>query len=370
MNVEELKPTTIEISEIFLDPNNPRFTKTRGKVTEKKITNEAVQAKALEYISKFGIDDLINSILRNGFLPLDRIVVREISGFAGKYVVVEGNRRTAAIKLLRDRIETGEVDEEEYGEDVLDELMESTKNIECLVYTGTETSDIAWILQGVRHIGGIKEWAPAQQAELVTKEVDENGLSARQVGEMLGISTQRVNRLYRGYKGLRQMLDDEEYMERAQKDYFTLFEQAYQKTGVREWLGWNNSKGVYENTPNLKKFYEMISPDPQNDDRRRIHNPNQITSLERLVVAGRFDLISKILDHEISVDEAKGRLDESAQVVDWKEELSRASEAIALIPATALAEESTAVLAELAKLKNSVETLVVIAESAENLAVK
>ena len=51
-----------------------------------------------------GVTELQYSILRNGFLPLDRIVVRPISGSNGKYVVVEGTRRLAALRFLRQQI--------------------------------------------------------------------------------------------------------------------------------------------------------------------------------------------------------------------------------------------------------------------------
>ena len=122
------------------------------------------QERAFESIRKHGLVELKNSILRNGFLPLDRIVVRELDGIRGKYVVIEGNRRLAALKWLRSDIDEGLVAEEgiDPDSDYLEKLAESTKEIEVLVYLGDDKNDIAWILQGIRHIGGIRDWEPAQ----------------------------------------------------------------------------------------------------------------------------------------------------------------------------------------------------------------
>lgn len=99
MYVNDLEVISTEIDNIFLDPNNPRFWEDSSSriVPDSKIMDDKTQLRAFESMQSFGIDDLYANILRNGFLPLDRIVVREIKCEAGKYVVVEGNRRLTAL---------------------------------------------------------------------------------------------------------------------------------------------------------------------------------------------------------------------------------------------------------------------------------
>ena len=94
--------TTVPLESLLLDPNNFRFTApgTVALVAEARIAEEKVQAAALERVKADGVSELKLSIAENGFVPVERIVVRALDGDEGGYVVVEGNRRTAALKLL------------------------------------------------------------------------------------------------------------------------------------------------------------------------------------------------------------------------------------------------------------------------------
>ncbi|QQJ13550.1 hypothetical protein HFQ57_19805 [Salmonella enterica subsp. enterica serovar Havana] len=69
MYMDQLECKKIPVDNIFLDPNNPRFwtQSNRVIVKDKNITDEQKQLKAKQEIDVHGIDDLYNSILRNGF---------------------------------------------------------------------------------------------------------------------------------------------------------------------------------------------------------------------------------------------------------------------------------------------------------------
>jgi len=354
----ELEEKEIRLDNLFLDPNNPRFTDASATTSDKRTVEEKVQQNTYIKIFREGVEELVGSILYNGFLPLDRIVVRELDGLPGQYVVVEGNRRLAALRTVRDRITGAELDETEFPEARQGELLSSIESIHCLVYTGAAKIDIAWILQGIRHISGIRDWSPAQRAELVAKEIDGNRLKPRQVGQMLGISTQQVNRLYRANRGLSQMLADDDYANRAQKDYFTLFEEAYQKKNVREWLGWDSTTEIFTKLDNLHHFYELISPDSSHNDDRRLHDPRQMSALDRILGAERLDLLVQVLEYELNIEEAKGRLDESEKKSNWKEQIEQAAKALDSMPATTIATQPSEVLAALHKLQSVVDQLV------------
>ena len=121
MYADELSDAYIEFEKIFLDANNPRFwekSSTRN-IPDAKITENKIQLKVEEKISNYGIEDLRLNILRNGFLPLDRIVVRKLNNYDDNYVVIEGNRRIAALRILRKCIEDDVIDEEGIDEDHL-----------------------------------------------------------------------------------------------------------------------------------------------------------------------------------------------------------------------------------------------------------
>ena len=101
LEILKLKPEKIHIENILLDPNNPRLISTWNEhVPDDKIPNDRVQKMINDSIIKIGIKDLTEKIQRQGFLVIDRVVVRPIG--EDKYVVVEGNRRIAAVKYLLD----------------------------------------------------------------------------------------------------------------------------------------------------------------------------------------------------------------------------------------------------------------------------
>jgi len=213
-----LQEKTIRVDDLFLDPNNPRFwseqTQRTADIPDSKVSDEVNQSKTRNRIGEHGLEELKNSILRNGFLQLDRIVVRQLGDQPGKYVVIEGNRRLAALKLLREQIAQGTV-AESVSEDYLNMIKSNTDAIGVLVYEGADKKDIAWILEGIRHIGGIRDWMPAQQGKLVADQIDKEGLTLAEAGQPFGLSAQAVGRRYRSYKALEQMRQDEEFQGRS-----------------------------------------------------------------------------------------------------------------------------------------------------------
>ena len=254
-------------------------------------------------------------------------------------MIVEGNRRFAALTQLREEIRDGTVNEDGIEQEYLEELYNDTSEIDVLIYRGEDTHDISWLLQGIRHIGGIREWSPAQRARLVVEQIDEHGLKFKSAGQTFGLTAQQVGRLYRSYKGLEQMKDDDEFSNKARNEYFTLFEEAYRNRSVRDWLGWNNSEYKFENEDNLKQFYSWISRDEENDDRRRIHNPRQIKLLGDIVDGGQKSLMTEIDQYESTIEQAWATIGDKDVLPDWRRRLDRARKLIADLPQEAMFEE-------------------------------
>ncbi len=94
-----LTSAEIEPGMLLLDPNNYRFQDLDGFVAaaEDRFHEPSVQTRAYERLKK-DIVDLKKSIWRNGFIPVERIVVRPYSKNPKTYLVVEGNRRVASVK--------------------------------------------------------------------------------------------------------------------------------------------------------------------------------------------------------------------------------------------------------------------------------
>jgi hypothetical protein len=102
----------------------------------------------------------------NGFLPIDRVVVREFA--EDQYVVLEGNRRICAAKLITPLTPD--------GEQVPERVLSSVETIPCLVYTGVDR-DVSWIIQGLRHITGLADWSSFNKAKLLVEQMEAENLT-------------------------------------------------------------------------------------------------------------------------------------------------------------------------------------------------
>ena len=339
---DELSELAIDINNIYLDPNNPRFwsEKTRRRTSDRRVMEANVQSRVEQEIRRHGIEELQYSILRNGFLPLDRVVVRPLDVVDNKYVVVEGNRRLAALKLLRSRIEENVVIEEHISDEYLENLHEETSQIDVLVYSGTDSDDISWILQGIRHIGGIRNWEPAQRAKLVADQIENGNASFTEAGQKFGLSARAVGRLYRSFKALEQMRRDDEYGKKARNDYFSLFEEAYRNPNVRQWLEWKEDEYQFKHMENLHFFYSWITQDEDDEpeERRRIHNPRHVKILGSLLDGNNRSLIAKIDRHELEIEAAEYVAEEVREAENWRERLHSSLDVVKSLPSEVIAE--------------------------------
>jgi len=259
LNLSDLREIDIELKNIFLDPNNPRFSiETEVKIPDKKIMEKAVQEKCLTRMKNYGIDALRESIRRVGFMPIDKVVVRPLPN--GKFVVVEGNRRIAALKILQREIDNSEIQLNE-------KIKETILKFNVFEYRGTE-KDIAWIIQGIRHISGIRNWPSYQQAEVLVKLSQEKKIGVREASNIVGIGPIIAGRLVRALNGFKQAKKDDEYGQYIKPSHFSYFAEAiFVKPILYEWLSWSEKSKKFENIKNLKKLLSWIIPKDGKDAR-------------------------------------------------------------------------------------------------------
>ena len=256
---------------------------------------------------------------------------------------------------LRQEIEDQTIDEDGISEDYLEQLFDRTNRLDVLVYSGRDSHDISWLLQGIRHISGIRNWAPAQRARLVVEQIDKKGISGfKAAGQTFGLSGQAVGRLYRAYKVLDQMRQDDEFSAKAKNDYFTLFEEAIRNKSVKEWLGWSNESMSFERDDNLKQFYSWISVDEEHNNVRRIHDPRQIKELGYLISGDHKTLLSQIDQCEISIGEAYGKVLGLQASTDWKDQIDQARNLIADLPQEPMFEETEDFLEALNRIEEQI----------------
>jgi hypothetical protein len=292
---------------LLLDPNNYRF---HDLVGYKPVANRnryaevGVQERALQLLQtteSFELGALKDSILTNGFVPLEQIVVERFDETENpKFVVIEGNRRVAAVKSLLSDHEAGAVDIEE-------EILQTLQTLPVIEMTGSEAErrDYQQTLMAIRHIAGIREWGPYQQAKLVLELYEKEKQPFGTVAQRIGISSREVARRYRASKALQQMEDDEEFGEHAAPRLYSFFHEAVSQPKVREWLGLSEQTYRAENDSARRAFYELLSPQIVEDQTLppKLQNANRQVRLLKDIVDKPIPL-QILLDPEKTFDDA------------------------------------------------------------------
>lgn len=312
-------PTTVPLDDLLLDPNNFRFRgpETGTEVPESRFAEASVQDAALTKIKNDGISEVKRSIAENGFVPIERIVVRELSvanpvaselnepgSPASRYVVLEGNRRTAALKVLRL--------EHESGASVRQSVVESFDAVPVLLASDASPDDLLAIM-GIRHVGGPKEWGGFQSALLVYELMDVEGANARQVASRLGLSVQEVNRRHRAFSALTQMNNDEEYGELVTPDLYAIFHEIIGQPKVREWLNWDKDTYKLKDTTNRDQLYKWLTGEP--DSQKKIRGYEDIRELKAII--DNSDALSALQDDDQSLSDAMAIVKSEAKATKW-----------------------------------------------------
>ncbi len=256
--VRELKPATLRLEQLFLDPNNPRFVgPTWEYITTELIDDETTQQEARKrLVASHDVDRLRESIELNGYLPIDPVVVREFK--PDRYVVLEGNRRICAAKLVGEFTIAGDA--------VPKAVIESLKLIPCQVYLGSE-EDAAWVFQGLRHVSGIRDWPAYNKARLLVEQMEENSLSLTQVGRRFGISSYNAGQWRRAYKAFEQAREAAEKADKVGEEAFPYFQELFNRSCValRDWLRLDDKESKFDPT-RLSEIEDWLYPDPTEED--------------------------------------------------------------------------------------------------------
>lgn len=150
--------TTIKTEQLEFDPENPRFYRLNDASSETQVIDEMLDEE--------GVTDLMLSIGQKGYFEGEPLLVVSPSG-AAPFIVVEGNRRLAAVKLLN-----GEIQPPNRRRKSIDRIREEAEEADfptelpCLIYK--ERREVLRYL-GYRHITGIKEWDALSKAKYLSE---------------------------------------------------------------------------------------------------------------------------------------------------------------------------------------------------------
>lgn len=219
------------LTDLCLDPRNPRLGLDAAEPSFS-------QKRVLELMRSWNLEELAVSFLENGFWPQEAVIVvkENLYGQSNTLVVVEGNRRIAALIYLMQAVEGSP--RSRAWRTLAEGVTPDHELFERIPYILSDSRADVIAYLGFRHVTGIKEWDPAQKAEFIASMIDDMGMSYDTVRRQIGMRTDTVRRNYIAYRILKQMntLGIEVSEEGVERRFSVLF-LSLREEGVRSFLG-------------------------------------------------------------------------------------------------------------------------------------
>jgi len=220
-----------KVDDLYLDPTNPRLGR---RVASDKLS----QDKVLDAMKDWTLDELATSFLESGFWPQEAlIVVKEKLYGSDHLVVVEGNRRLAALKLLKQAADGAPVSSK--WRDLIGSRRVGKGFFDDIPYIEVgDRKDVSAYL-GFRHVTGIKEWKPAEKAQYIAKLIEDENLSYDDVRRKIGSKTPTVRQHYISYRLLLQMDEHEDVDVDRVEEKFSVLYLSLRTAGAQKYLDIN-----------------------------------------------------------------------------------------------------------------------------------
>ena len=225
-----------DLSEIFLDSMNPRL---GGAAQDRELT----QREIYEEMRDWSLEELATSFLESGFWVHEAVLcLLDKSDENERLVVIEGNRRIAALMRLKKTYE-GEERSRRWLRLIasVDEPLGLFAKIPYIRIA--ERGEVDSFL-GFRHVTGIKEWRPPEKAAFIAKLINERGISYRDVMRRIGSKTPVVERHYITYCIFTQMKELEDLDASKVEDRFSVLFLSLRSKHVQKFLGVENKFGI------------------------------------------------------------------------------------------------------------------------------
>jgi hypothetical protein len=175
----------IRVDDLRLDVRNPRL-------VEYGISPKEKPEKILEILwDKMAVDEVAMSIAASGFWEYEPLFVVQEDG---QNVVIEGNRRLAAVKILRDKALQARLkisDLPQISED-------KRRELEYLPVIRIAHRQDVWRYLGFKHVNGPAKWRSYAKAQYIAFVRKTTGEQLANIAAQIGDRHRTVQKLFRG----------------------------------------------------------------------------------------------------------------------------------------------------------------------------
>ena len=350
MNDEQYQ--LVPLANLRLDPENPRLPR------DQIWSSEPEEQLLLEFYRRYNLIELAYSIADKGFSPqhAEALLVIDTPQALGHYIVVEGNRRLATLKLLSNSNYRHHVRATRAWEDLAQQA--STKQLDPVPVVIYQHRDALNDYLGFRHITGPTPWRPEAKARFIARLLG-SGESIGEVARRIGSNHRTVRRLAEAHAVYTQALEHHLAMDQVEAA-FGVFYNALDHPGIRSYVGLGKQSKL-QTLPkdpipdhclsNLKQLVGLLYGDKTqeldkvigesrelkmlgeilDDDRgrRNLLADRDLQRAWRLMGRGRKDLLALLESAHSRLAEANGQANEYRHDKEVQREVRRVSHLVA-----------------------------------------
>lgn len=162
----------VPITSLLFDPENPRLVE---YVEERETSQETLLAVLWQQMS---VDEIAMSIAASGYFDHEPLFVTEEHG---KLIVIEGNRRLAAVKLLTDADSQERVKATD-----LPSISAHTKRQLATLPVIRTTRRNAWQYLGFKHVNGPAKWDSYAKAQYIATVRNAYNVPLEDIAKQIG----------------------------------------------------------------------------------------------------------------------------------------------------------------------------------------
>jgi len=319
---ESAKIESLPVGELNFDRQNPRLVGygIRPNTPDDEVIKILWQEMA--------VDEVAMSVVASGYWPQEPLIVTKEGG---KWVVIEGNRRLAAVRALLEP-KVAQAVGTELGAQLKPVVKATLENLPVI----KSTREDSWRYLGFRHVNGPARWSSYAKAEYIRFVHEKYKVPLEEIASQIGDRHRTVRRLYRALMVLQQAGKAKVYSvdDRTKKNLpFSHLYTALDYEGFQDFLKLKSEEEETESPvpkerqPQLgqvlvwlfgnKKDGKPAVVEKQNPDVRRLDKVLRSEEASRALERG-----SSLYDAFVLADPAKDRL--RAHLLDAKSKLQAA----------------------------------------------
>jgi len=294
----------------YISPDELSFDSSNSRISEFNISSTAKDEEIISILwNVMGVEEIVLSIKASGFFDNEPLIgIKE----KGKNIIIEGNRRLAAVKCILNPIYADNIG---FNKNLLTVSPAVRKQLSTLPVIFVDKREDAWKFIGFKHINGPAKWGSYAKAQYISQIRNEFGISLDEIASQIGDTNKTVEKLYQGL----QVIEQAERLKRfdrrdiqAPRLYFSHLYTGLNYEGFKEFLSIKDVPEDKKNPvpedkyDNLQELLSWLFGSKNNDAPALIQSQNpDLRHLEAVIknkeaVLALKDGVSLIQAYEIS----------------------------------------------------------------------